>query len=54
MHILVTRPLPDAWQMKALVEKLGHEVSIAPLIEIVPETIDPAAFEGASGVIATS
>ena len=54
MHILVTRPLPDAWQMKALVEKLGHEASVAPLIEIVPEAIDPAAFEGASGVIATS
>ncbi len=54
MHILITRPLPDAWHMQGLVEKLGYRASLAPLIEIVPEPIDPGVFAGASGVIATS
>lgn len=54
MHILVTRPLPDAWDMKARIEALGHTASLAPLIEIVPEEIAGDAFDGAAGIIATS
>ncbi|MCB1483808.1 MAG: uroporphyrinogen-III synthase [Hyphomicrobiaceae bacterium] len=54
MLILITRPLPDAWHMQSLVERQGQKTLLAPLIEIVPEAIDPAVFEGASGVIVTS
>jgi uroporphyrinogen-III synthase len=54
MRILVTRPLPDAWDMKARIERLGHEASVAPLIEIVCEDLAPEAFDGAAGIIATS
>lgn len=54
MHILVTRPLPDAWDMQARLQRLGHEVTLSPLIEIVPEDLQLAQFEGASGLIATS
>jgi len=54
MQILVTRPIPDAWHMKSLIEKLGFDVALAPLIEIVTEEIDPIVFEGATGLIVTS
>lgn len=54
MHILVTRPLPDAWDMRARLQRLGYEVTLSPLIEIVPVALQPEQFEGASGIIATS
>lgn len=54
MHFLVTRPLPDAWQNKAEIEKLGHQVTLAPLIDIVFEDLGADTFDGVSGVIVTS
>lgn len=54
MQVLVTRPFPDAWDMKAQIEKLGAEAVLAPLIEIVPLDLSLDQFEGASGIIATS
>lgn len=54
MHILVTRPLPDAWDMRARLQRLGCEVTLSPLIEIVPESLQPEQLEGAAGIIATS
>lgn len=54
MHILVTRPLPDAWETKAKLESLGHQVTLAPLIEIAPNDLTPDDFAGASGIIVTS
>lgn len=54
MHILVTRPLPDAWDLQARLKRLGHEVTLSPLIEIVNEDLSLDQFEGASGLIATS
>jgi uroporphyrinogen-III synthase len=54
MHILVTRPEPDASQMKAELEALGHRVSIEPLLRIEPMAIEDRAFEGAQALIATS
>jgi uroporphyrinogen-III synthase len=36
MRLLVTRPLEDALTLKARLEQLGHEVSLSPLLEIVP------------------
>ena len=54
MQVLVTRPLPDAWDMKARIERLGLGAVLAPLIEIVPMDLTLDQFEGASGIIATS
>lgn len=54
MHIIVTRPLPDAWDTQARLEPLGFTTTLAPLLEIVPEALDLQQFEGASGLIVTS
>lgn len=54
MQVLVTRPLPDAWDMKARIERLGPGAVLAPLIEIVPLDLTLEQFDGASGIIATS
>ena len=34
MHLLVTRPEPDAAELIKLLEKAGHQVSHVPLLEI--------------------
>jgi len=54
MHVLVTRPLPDAWETKAQIEKIGCRATMAPLMDIAFEELRPELFEGASGLIATS
>jgi uroporphyrinogen-III synthase len=54
MHVLVTRPEPDVWQTKAEFEKLGLQVTSAPLLTIAFNDIAPGVFDGASGVVATS
>lgn len=54
MHILVTRPEPDARDLQALLEGLGHEVTVSPLIEIVDEPLPPDVLDKASGLIVTS
>ena len=54
MHVLVTRPEPDAAELKAALEVLGHEVSLEPLLAISSLPIEPTVFEGARGVIVTS
>lgn len=54
MHILVTRPEPDASETKAQLEARGHAVSVEPLLRIEPAAIDEHAFNGAQAVIATS
>ena len=35
MHVLVTRPIAQALRTKARLEALGHQVSLAPMLEIV-------------------
>ncbi len=54
MHILITRPEPDASKMKDALEALGHTVSLEPMLHIEPVAIDPRAFEGAQALIVTS
>jgi uroporphyrinogen-III synthase len=54
MHVLVTRPEPDASATRAQLEALGHEVTVEPLLQIEPLPIDAEAFAGAQGLIATS
>ena len=54
MHVLVTRPAEDAEPLKARIEALGCKVSLAPLMEIVPNEIAPDDMDGATALIATS
>jgi len=54
MHLLVTRPEPDARKLKTQLEALGHEVTVAPLLRIDVLPIEAAAFDGAQAIVATS
>lgn len=54
MHVLITRPERDAAGLKSRIEALGCEVTVAPLLEIQFCEIALNAFDGASGLIATS
>jgi uroporphyrinogen-III synthase len=54
MRILVTRPEPDAAELKAALEARGHEVSSEPLLTIEALPIDARDLDGASAIIATS
>jgi uroporphyrinogen-III synthase len=54
MRILVTRPEPDAAELRAALEARGHKVSLEPLLAVEALPIDAGDLEGASAVIATS
>lgn len=54
MRILVTRPEPDAAELRVPLEARGHEVSLEPLLTVEALPIDANDIEGASAVIATS
>jgi len=54
MHVLVTRPEPEAAACKAQLEALGHEVSVEPMLRIELLPIANDALAGAAGVIVTS
>jgi uroporphyrinogen-III synthase len=54
MHVLVTRPEPDADAFRAQLEALGHTVTVEPLVSIEPLPIAVDALDGVVGLIATS
>ena len=54
MHVLLTRPEPDAEPLKSRIEQFGHRVSLAPLLTIELEDIASTALQGASAIVATS
>lgn len=54
MHVLVTRPEPDAAELEAALQAQGHEVTLEPLLAIETMPIGAQAFQGAAGVVATS
>ncbi|HXF55308.1 MAG TPA: uroporphyrinogen-III synthase [Hyphomicrobiaceae bacterium] len=54
MRLLVTRPEPDAGELKARLEALGHDVLIEPLISIRFEGAEDVDLTGAQALIATS
>lgn len=54
MHVLITRPERDAADLKSRIEALGCTVTLAPLLEIDLGDIRAGAFDGASGIVATS
>ena len=54
MLFLVTRPEPEGSKLKGLIENLGYEAVVEPLMEaeLLPEAIDD--LDGVSALIATS
>ena len=54
MHVLITRPEPDAGALKAQIEAMGHAVSLEPLLQIELLPIAADALAGAQAIIATS
>jgi uroporphyrinogen-III synthase len=54
MHVLITRPEPDAAELAARLEALGHKVSIEPLLQTETMPIKAEQFAGAQAIIATS
>lgn len=54
MHILVTRPEPDALKLKGLLHQRGHEAAVEPLHHVVFDGAEPIDLEGVTGLVATS
>ncbi len=54
MHVLITRPEPDASETSAQLKALGHDVTVEPLLRIESLPIDAGTFDGAQALIATS
>ncbi len=54
MHVLITRPEPDASTLKVQLEALGHAVTVEPLLQIELMPIEAGAFEGVQALVATS
>ncbi len=54
MHVLITRPEPDAAALRAQLEALGHEVTVEPLLKIEQLPIAATALDGMAAVIVTS
>jgi uroporphyrinogen-III synthase len=53
MHILVTRPEPEASELKTRLAEMGHDVSLSPLIQITFPDVD-LPLDGAQALVATS
>jgi uroporphyrinogen-III synthase len=54
MRLLITRPKDDATAFAATLKTLGHEVVVAPLMQVEIHEGPPLALGGMQGVIATS
>ncbi len=54
MHVLVTRPEPDALKLKGLIERRGYEATVAPLLAVAYDGIEPEELEGVTTLVATS
>ena len=54
MRLLVTRPEPDALLLKARLETLGHEATVAPLLTTSFENCDDIDLSEVQSLIATS
>ena len=54
MHVLITRPEPDAAELRAQLDALGHEVTVEPLLRIERLPIAAATLDGVAAVIVTS
>ena len=54
MRLLVTRPEPDALKLGAVLDEMGHEATIEPLLSVSFDHGQPIDLDGAQALIATS
>lgn len=54
MHVLITRPEPDASEMRDALVREGHTADVAPLLEIALEPPPVEVFDGVAGLVVTS
>jgi uroporphyrinogen-III synthase len=54
MRLLVTRPEPDALKLAGVLEELGHEATVEPLLSASFDATDAIDLDGAQALIATS
>jgi len=54
MRLLVTRPEPDAIKLRAVLEAMGHEATVEPLLSVSFEASDAIDLDGVEALIATS
>jgi uroporphyrinogen-III synthase len=54
MRLLITRPEPDALKLAGVLEELGHEATVEPLLRVSFDGTDPIELDGAQALIATS
>jgi uroporphyrinogen-III synthase len=54
MRLLVTRPEPDALKLAGVLEELGHEATVEPLLSVSFADTEEIDLDGAQALIATS
>jgi uroporphyrinogen-III synthase len=54
MRLLVTRPEPDALRLRAVLEQMGHEVTVEPLLRVEFVYTGAIDLDGVQALIATS
>lgn len=54
MRLLVTRPEPDALKLGGLLEEMGHEATVDPLLSVSFDGGEPVDLDSAQALIATS
>jgi uroporphyrinogen-III synthase len=54
MRLLVTRPEPDALKLQAVLEDMGHEATVEPLLQVSFEGADRIELDGVQALVATS
>ena len=54
MRLLVTRPEPDALKLGGVLEEMGHEATVDPLLSVSFEGGEPVDLDSAQALIATS
>jgi uroporphyrinogen-III synthase len=54
MRLLVTRPEPDALRLQAILEDMGHEATVEPLLHVSFADLSGIELDGVEALIATS
>jgi uroporphyrinogen-III synthase len=54
MRLLVTRPEPEALKLQAVLEEMGHEATVEPLLHVRFADADSIDLDGVQALIATS
>lgn len=54
MRLLVTRPEPEALKLQAVLEEMGHEATVEPLLNVSFANADTIDLDGVQALIATS